>query len=58
MQWSRPHLDGLFFKQISSQHAEILEREFSKEEIKEALFRLGTDKSPGPDGFPYLFPAF
>lgn len=32
-----------------------LEVPFSVDEIKEAMFALGADKSPGPDGFPILF---
>ena len=32
-----------------------LEMEFSKEEIKEAVWGCGSDKSPGPDGFTFDF---
>lgn len=32
-----------------------LERPFSLEEIKIAVFDLGRDKAPGPDGFPLQF---
>lgn len=33
----------------------MLERPFSREEIKKAVFDLGADKAPGPDGFPLHF---
>lgn len=32
-----------------------LEQPFRLEEIKEAVFNLGGDKAPGPDGFPMQF---
>ncbi|XP_039120313.1 uncharacterized protein LOC120256691 [Dioscorea cayenensis subsp. rotundata] len=32
-----------------------LERPFSMEEVKKAVFDLGSDKAPGPDGFPMMF---
>ncbi|XP_039145636.1 uncharacterized protein LOC120282866 [Dioscorea cayenensis subsp. rotundata] len=32
-----------------------LERPFTIEEVKKAVFDLGSDKAPGPDGFPLLF---
>lgn len=28
---------------------------FSLEEVKKATFQLGSDKAPGPDGFPLIF---
>lgn len=40
-QWSRPLLDGLVFNQISSSKAEMLESDFSEEEIKAAEFGEG-----------------
>jgi len=32
-----------------------IELPFNKEEIREVVFGLGVEKSPGPDGFPILF---
>jgi len=40
---------------ISSQQAAILLKEVTSEEIKEALFSIGNDKAPGPDGYSALF---
>ncbi|GFS30405.1 hypothetical protein Acr_00g0011750 [Actinidia rufa] len=36
--------------QVTEAHAEDLIRAVSDEEIKETLFSIGDDKSPGPDG--------
>lgn len=33
----------------------LLERPFTREGVKRAVFDLGSDKAPGPDGFPMLF---
>ena len=35
--------------------ASSLEGEIWEEEIKAAVFNLGEDKAPGPDGFPLVF---
>lgn len=43
------------FKSISGIQAEEMVREVSKEEIKGALFSIGDDKAPGPDGFTSRF---
>nr|GEU83287.1 RNA-directed DNA polymerase, eukaryota, reverse transcriptase zinc-binding domain protein [Tanacetum cinerariifolium] len=40
---------------LSSDQALDLERHFSKEEIKGAVWDCGLDKSPGPDGFTFGF---
>lgn len=36
---------------ILATHASQLEADFTEEEIKHAVFYLGTNKSPGPNGF-------
>jgi hypothetical protein len=36
---------------ISSEHATILEKEVSAEEIKDILFHMKANKAPSPDGF-------
>jgi len=40
---------------ISDLQATALVRDVSSEEIKEALFSIGNDKAPGPDGYTALF---
>lgn len=52
---SRPQMDGVSFRQLSRSHISFLEGHFRKEEIKEAVFGLGNDRVPGPDGFPIAF---
>lgn len=54
-QWQRPRLDVIRFNQISNQHVGMLERAVLEEEIKEAVFGLGSNKSSGPDGFSLIF---
>ncbi|GJW34120.1 RNA-directed DNA polymerase, eukaryota, reverse transcriptase zinc-binding domain protein [Tanacetum coccineum] len=44
-----------FPNRLSLDQAQDLERSFSKEEIKEAVWGCGLDKSPGPDGFTFGF---
>ncbi|XP_039113806.1 uncharacterized protein LOC120249381 [Dioscorea cayenensis subsp. rotundata] len=41
----------------NKQHVQlgVLEGPFSSEKIKDAVFSLGGDKAPGPDGFPMCF---
>nr|GEU59566.1 RNA-directed DNA polymerase, eukaryota [Tanacetum cinerariifolium] len=40
---------------IDADQQEDLERDVSNEEIKKAVWDCGTDKSPGPDGFTFIF---
>lgn len=42
-------------KLISEDDNKLLLQHFSMEEVKKAVFTLGADKSPGPDGFPAFF---
>ncbi|GJZ26581.1 hypothetical protein Tco_0570834, partial [Tanacetum coccineum] len=55
-------LDMVFPNRLSPEQAQDLERVFVKEEIKEAVWDCGLDKSPGPDGgnlsFIALIPKF
>ncbi|GKE19409.1 hypothetical protein Tco_1426986, partial [Tanacetum coccineum] len=48
-------LDMVFPNRLSLEQAKDLERVFVKEEIKEAAWDCGLDKSPGPDGFTFGF---
>nr|GFA94229.1 RNA-directed DNA polymerase, eukaryota, reverse transcriptase zinc-binding domain protein [Tanacetum cinerariifolium] len=52
---SRPLLDMEFPNKLSRDQASDIERSFSKEEIKQAVWDCGLDKSPGPDGFTFGF---
>ncbi|GJT34263.1 RNA-directed DNA polymerase, eukaryota [Tanacetum coccineum] len=55
-------LDMVFPNRLSPEQAQDLERVFVKEEIKEAVWDCGLDKSPSPDGgnssFIALIPKF
>lgn len=51
----RPRMDGIPVRQLSSSNASSLEANFSKEEIKDAVFGCGGECAPGPDGFPIIF---
>ena len=52
---SRPRMDGVSLRQLSISSASSLEFHFKNEEIKGAVFSLGGDHAPGPDGFPIVF---
>jgi hypothetical protein len=41
--------------QVSLEENEILTREFTKSEVREAVFQMEHNKAPGPDGFPVEF---
>ncbi|GKC09099.1 hypothetical protein Tco_1000709, partial [Tanacetum coccineum] len=43
--------DGLFSNKLSKNEAEFMVRDISDVEVKEAIFGIGDDKAPGPDGF-------
>ena len=51
----RPTIDGLEFACLDEIERAMLEREFEKEEIIEALKEAEGDKAPGPDGFTMAF---
>ncbi|XP_058756337.1 uncharacterized protein LOC131629577 [Vicia villosa] len=51
----RPCLEGISLNSISSEEAEGLESPFLEREIKEAVWACGVNKSPGPDGYSFLF---
>ncbi|XP_021980827.1 uncharacterized protein LOC110876979 [Helianthus annuus] len=46
----RPNLECSFEKKLSEEEANGLIGEFSKEEIKTAIFECGSERAPGPDG--------
>ncbi|GKC31772.1 RNA-directed DNA polymerase, eukaryota, reverse transcriptase zinc-binding domain protein, partial [Tanacetum coccineum] len=41
----------LFSTKLTKNEFEIMVRDVTDEEIKEAIFSFGNDKAPGPDGF-------
>lgn len=51
----RPTLSGLSFPQLSADDNSILTAPFTAEEIKSVIFNSDGNKSPGPDGFNFLF---
>ena len=40
---------------INEEVATALSKHISVEEIKQAVFSIGNDKAPGPDGYSYFF---
>ena len=47
--FSRPTLDGIPFQTISQHQSNMLVAPFQEEEIKEAIWDCGSQRSPGPD---------
>ncbi|KAJ0567310.1 putative RNA-directed DNA polymerase [Helianthus annuus] len=52
---SRPMLDCSFHRKLSEEDASFLVSKFTMEEVKQATFDCGSDRSPGPDGFNMKF---
>ncbi|GKC63932.1 RNA-directed DNA polymerase, eukaryota, reverse transcriptase zinc-binding domain protein [Tanacetum coccineum] len=50
-----PSLDGVMPNILSSGHRDYLERQFSNDEIKRAVWDCGGDRAPGPDGYTFKF---
>ncbi|KAJ9557521.1 hypothetical protein OSB04_012135 [Centaurea solstitialis] len=51
----RPTLTSSLFKKISDTQRAWLERPFTEEEVKAAMWSCGNNKAPGPDGFTFEF---
>ena len=51
----RPRLDGIPFRSINQHHNTMLTGRFEEDEIKEAVWGCGSEKSPGPDGINFKF---
>lgn len=45
----------MFSRCLDEEGASSLESDFSEEEVKEAIFSIDRDKSPGPNGFFFIF---
>lgn len=61
--YEAPHRDFpiptlLPFKELCEEDRLSLEGPFEESEVKEAVWQLGEDKAPGPDGFPIIFFKF
>jgi len=48
-------LDNIHFQQITEEDNKMLINVFDENEIKEAVWECGSNKSPGPDGFNFSF---
>lgn len=51
----RPVLDGIDFRKIGDERAAELSKEFTLEELEDAILSCHGDKAPGPDGFNFKF---
>ncbi|GJS29411.1 hypothetical protein Tco_0490031 [Tanacetum coccineum] len=45
----------LFIRVLDNSKADCMVRDVTNDEIKSAMFSMGDDKAPGPDGFPATF---
>jgi len=54
-QLSRNFLDSIAFASISLDDARDLEKDFTEEEVGNAITQLGNEKALGPDGFNIAF---
>ena len=41
--------------QVSQEENDVLVREFTESEVREAVFQMEHNKAPGPDAFPAEF---
>ncbi|XP_021996310.1 uncharacterized protein LOC110893512 [Helianthus annuus] len=49
------NLDNLFSNVLCNDVAEHMVRPITREEVKSAMFSIGDDKAPGPDGYTSVF---
>ena len=49
------HSDGIFKNKLSMSKAQQMIEPVTDDEIKKAMFSIGDNKAPGPDGFSALF---
>ena len=49
-------LDNYNISGLSFLHRQDLDKDFTKKEVKDAVFQLGAWKAPGPNGIPALVP--
>ncbi|GJX68191.1 hypothetical protein Tco_0303918 [Tanacetum coccineum] len=48
-------MDGLFLKKVSADSFSSMVRPVTDEEVKAAMFSIGDERAPGPDGFSSAF---
>ncbi|GJY22925.1 hypothetical protein Tco_0396583, partial [Tanacetum coccineum] len=51
----RPSTGDVYFNRLTPEQRDFLECEFSKEDIKRAVWDCGGDQAPSPDGFRFKF---
>ena len=51
----RPRLDGISFQTINQHQNDMLVAPFQEEEVKQAVYDCGSEKSRGPDGLNFKF---
>ncbi|GKV49606.1 hypothetical protein SLEP1_g56347 [Rubroshorea leprosula] len=54
-EWERPRLEGIDFKKVTPEQNAMLVSQFTKKEIKEAVWDCDNYNAPGPDGFNFGF---
>nr|GEZ39445.1 hypothetical protein [Tanacetum cinerariifolium] len=47
--------DDLFYNRLSNEAVDHMVREVTSKEIRDAIFAIGDNKAPGPDGYSALF---
>nr|GFC69675.1 RNA-directed DNA polymerase, eukaryota, reverse transcriptase zinc-binding domain protein [Tanacetum cinerariifolium] len=47
--------EELFLNKLNKKEYDFMVRDITDVEIKEAIFGIGDEKAPGPDGFTFVF---
>ena len=55
LDYCRPRLDGINFHTINQHQNNMLVAPFQEEEVRQAIWDCGSEKSPGPDGLNFKF---
>ena len=54
-EWERSKLDGVNFRSIGQHHNNFLVARFAENEVRDAVWECGSEKSPGLDGLNFKF---